>query len=289
MVMVMRGRLCLAYSGGCCLGIGGTQGSLLHALKVGVVQIRQASNGEVEVARPRSLGMSRVRWLRRRRQSLVHGSGNDLAWSGKVRGRSHAVMGHLGRIHDHLRLGVLVMLGHGGMRLHAVRIRSLMDAGGRGSRELDRRAVLLLLLLVTGSLMCGRAVCLLMLALLSRMGILTRIVHIVVPYTICARQRASETWSPPERTALDGRRSLDGENLMSWSPFGLRRRGKRLVLLRERRCGNLRGRVRRQRRLVSTSRLLAEPELYVDCDISCRGTGHMCVVESRSFPASVTG
>lgn len=169
------------------------------------------------------------------------------------------MMCHLRRVHHHLRLWVLVlvMLSHGRMlhvRVALVRIRSLMNTSSRGSRELNRRPVLLM----TGSLVCGRVICVLMLALFSRMGFLARVVHIVVPYSICARQRASETWSPPERTALDGRRSLDGENLMSWSPFGLRRGGKGLVLLRERRCGNLRGRVRRPRRLVSTSLLTVE-------------------------------
>lgn len=70
------------------------------------------------------------------------------------------------------------------------------------------------------------------LALLGRMRLLWRVVDIVVwSYTVVARQRASDTWGPPERTALAGRRALNGENWLELSPAGLRR--KRL------RCGAL--------------------------------------------------
>lgn len=50
-------------------------------------------------------------------------------------------------------------------------------------------------------------------ALLDRTRHLARVVHIVVPDSIVARQRVSNAWVPPEPTALDGRRSLDRENL----------------------------------------------------------------------------
>lgn len=55
----------------------------------------------------------------------------------------------------------------------------------------------------------GRPVCVLLLSLLARMRLLGRVVDIVVPDAIVARQRASDAWVPPERAALDGRRTLD--------------------------------------------------------------------------------
>lgn len=62
------------------------------------------------------------------------------------------------------------------------------------------------------------------LALLPRMRLLRRIVDIVIwSYTVVARQRASNTWVPPERTALAGRRTLNRNNLSESSPAGLRR------------------------------------------------------------------
>jgi hypothetical protein len=48
------------------------------------------------------------------------------------------------------------------------------------------------------------------LGLLPRMRLLWRIVDIVIgSHTVVARQRASNTWVPPERTALAGRRTLN--------------------------------------------------------------------------------
>lgn len=204
-----------------------------------MVQVRQSRDGEVKVAWAWPLGagpgMPRVRWLSRGRHGLVQRR-HYLSRSPKVR-RSHPVMAQLRRVHHHLRLRMLVVLGHGrvrlGVRVALVRICSFMKTRGRCSRVMDRASVLLM----TGALMGGRVICVLMLALLARMRLLARVVHIVVPYSISARQRASETWVPPERTALNGRRTLDGKNLIRGSPFGLRCGGKGLVLLRERRCG----------------------------------------------------
>jgi hypothetical protein len=60
------------------------------------------------------------------------------------------------------------------------------------------------------------------LGLLARMRLLRRVVDIVIwSYTVVARQRASNTWVPPERTALAGRRTLNGNNLSESSPAGL--------------------------------------------------------------------
>lgn len=62
-------------------------------------------------------------------------------------------------------------------------------------------------------LVCGRPICMLLLGLLARMRLLGRVADIVVPDAIVARQRASDAWVPPERAALDGRRTLDRKNL----------------------------------------------------------------------------
>ena len=60
-----------------------------------------------------------------------------------------------------------------------------------------------------------------MLALLARMRLLWRIIDIVVrSYSVVARQRVSDAWGPPERTALAGRRDLYGKNLLGGSPRG---------------------------------------------------------------------
>jgi hypothetical protein len=76
----------------------------------------------------------------------------------------------------------------------------IMETAGRGARVVDRAPVLMVVRRVIGVLL---------LALLARMRFLGGIVDIVVPYSIVARQRASDTWVPPERTALDGRRALN--------------------------------------------------------------------------------
>lgn len=78
--------------------------------------------------------------------------------------------------------------------------------------------------------MVMRLVGVLRLALVARMRLLGRIVDIVVrSYSIVARQRVFDTWVPPERTALDGRRTLDGKYLSNWAASGqlLLRRGLR--------------------------------------------------------------
>jgi hypothetical protein len=60
------------------------------------------------------------------------------------------------------------------------------------------------------------------LALLARMRLLRRVVDIVIwSHTVVARQRASNTWVPPERAALAGRRTLNRKNLMGLGPAGL--------------------------------------------------------------------
>jgi hypothetical protein len=73
------------------------------------------------------------------------------------------------------------------------------------------------------------------LALLPRMRLLRSVIDIVIwSYTVVARQRASDAWVPPERTALAGRRTLNRNNLSESSPPGLRRpRWRCLARIRE--------------------------------------------------------
>ncbi|KAK0738264.1 hypothetical protein B0T18DRAFT_421638 [Schizothecium vesticola] len=52
---------------------------------------------------------------------------------------------------------------------------------------------------------------------------------VVLLYTVVARQCASDTWVPPERAALAGRRALNGENWLGGSPAGLRRERERCL------------------------------------------------------------
>jgi len=100
------------------------------------------------------------------------------------------------------------------------------------------------------------------LALLGRMRLLWRVVDIVVwSYTIVARQRASDTWGPPERTALAGRRALNGKNWLELSPGGLRR--ERL------RCGAL------KTGCLLSFRSLLKPPVYSRCNVPDGGTEHM--------------
>ncbi|GAW22385.1 hypothetical protein ANO14919_119220 [Xylariales sp. No.14919] len=49
---------------------------------------------------------------------------------------------------------------------------------------------------------------------------------VVWPYSIVARQRVLETWVPPERTALNGRRTLNRKNLENGNPSRLLVRGQ---------------------------------------------------------------
>jgi hypothetical protein len=102
--------------------------------------------------------------------------------------------------------------------------RGLMQTGCRVRWVLEQLAMLLVmnmvlvLLMLVLMLMSMRLRVLVSrrlkdMALLDRTGHLARVVHIVVPDSIVARQRVSDAWVPPEPTALDGRRSLDGKNL----------------------------------------------------------------------------
>jgi len=63
------------------------------------------------------------------------------------------------------------------------------------------------------SVMVG-IICVLGLGLVGRMRLLRRVVDIVVrSHAVVVRQCASNTWVPPERTALAGRRRLNGNYL----------------------------------------------------------------------------
>ena len=177
-------------------------------------EVRHSSDRHVELAGTRSLGPRSMKLLVLSLTWCRHGLVdwcNDLPRWREVR-LPKAVMSHMGRIHHKLRRRLLVMLRHDlvwGMRVAMVGIRNSMEAGSRDSRMMDRCSVLLMRVLVSGSI-----INVLRLALLARLRVLARIIHIV-PYSIVSRQRASDTWVPPERTALDGRRKLDRKNLTS--------------------------------------------------------------------------
>lgn len=47
--------------------------------------------------------------------------------------------------------------------------------------------------------------------LLGRMRLLSRVIDVVVPYSVVARQLVSNAWDPPEQTALDGLPTLEGK------------------------------------------------------------------------------
>ncbi len=104
------------------------------------------------------------------------------------------------------------------MRLVVVLVRRLVER--RRASMMKRAAVVMRVIGV------GRRV------LLARMRVLWRVIDIIRSYSVVARQRASDTWVPPERTALAGRRALNGKNLIELSPAGLRRR-ERLLAGRE--------------------------------------------------------
>ncbi len=63
----------------------------------------------------------------------------------------------------------------------------------------------------------GRVICGVDLPLVSRGRELTRVVHIV-SVSIVVRQRGLDAWIPPERSALNGRRSVDGNNVRYGAP-----------------------------------------------------------------------
>jgi hypothetical protein len=121
-----------------------------------------------------------------------------------VRRTKMTSMAHVSRVHQHLVRMVRVVLGHGGMV--PMRPAGLLMKTACGRTGMVQRASVLMVM--------GRVVSVLRLALLARMRLLGRIIDIVVPYSVVARQRASDTWVPPERTALDGRRTLNGKNLV---------------------------------------------------------------------------
>ncbi len=99
--------------------------------------------------------------------------------------------------------------------------------------------------------------------LLARMRVLCRVIDIVVrSYSVVARQRGSDTWVPPERTALAGRRALNGKNLIDLGPAG-QRREKGLLLEDEPEDGGVCGASRRRGRRTDYSEeglLLVEQE-----------------------------
>lgn len=83
---------------------------------------------------------------------------------------------------------------------------------------------LVILALVVGK--GGRVVGLVDSSRVARRGELLRVVHMVCRGSVMVRQGAFGAWIPPERGALNGRRSLDGDNYCRGGPLGLRLSGK---------------------------------------------------------------
>jgi len=202
------------------LRVGGTHGRLLHRVHVSLLQLGHAGDRQVELVRARALDAGR-RPLRRRHgrvQRGDHGVGRRARPAKVRRARvaqvtSARVAAHLGRVHQHL-VGVM----GGGMVVRQRMVRLVLVVlvwrfvEGRGPGVVERAPVVVRIISV------GRRV------LLARMRVLWRVIDIVVrSYSVVARQRASDTWVPPERTALAGRRALNGKNLIDLSPAGLRR------------------------------------------------------------------
>lgn len=112
------------------------------------------------------------------------------------------------RVHQDLVVLRGVVLRHGVVR---VRRCLIMKTSRRG--VLQRVSLVVVLVSVVSVLRP---------ALLARMRLLGRVSDIVVRcYSVVARQCVSDAWVPPERTALDGRRTLDGKYLSDWGPSGL--------------------------------------------------------------------
>lgn len=134
------------------------------------------------------------------------------------------VAGQLCRVRKHR----VRMVGGGVVLLHAmVRLMVVVMVMGRWLVERRRRPWML-----ERDPMVVRIIGVGSLGLLSRMRLLWRVVDIVIcSHTVVARQCASNTWVPPERAALAGRRDLGGNDGLEPSPPGLR-------------CGKQRGTIR---------------------------------------------
>ncbi len=80
----------------------------------------------------------------------------------------------------------------------------------------------------------GRVICGVDLPLVSSGRELARVVHIV-SISIVVRQRGLDAWIPPERSALNGRRSVDGNNVRYGAPEtgDLGGGGRRALLYKE--------------------------------------------------------
>lgn len=53
-----------------------------------------------------------------------------------------------------------------------------------------------------------RIIWVLRLAVVASISVMTRIIHTVVSDSVVSSQRVADAWVPPERTALDGRRTV---------------------------------------------------------------------------------
>ena len=202
--------------------IGCAHRRLLDRFQVALLKVRNTGNRQVKLVRslplktPRAMG-----WGQRRIQRGHHGVRRRSRATVVLRSRMTHVArsgmpAHVARIHQHL-----VMVRRGVVRRHAM-VRGLLVMVLRLVVEPSRAAMA-----KSGSVVMGLVGVrvMVMLALLDRMRVLWRVIDIVVrSYSVVARQRVSDAWGPPERTALAGRRVLYGKNLLDGGPAGLRRK-----------------------------------------------------------------
>jgi hypothetical protein len=206
----------------CSLCIGSTHRSLLHRLKIALLEIWNAGDRQVEIFRslplqaPWAMGRGQRR-IQRGHYGVRGWPRSSIVLSSRVAHVTGSWMpAHVAWVHQHL-----VMVGRLVVRRHAM-VRRLRVMMLRLVMEPCRPAMAKRGTVVMG---CVRVWVMVMLALLARMRVLWRVIDIVVrSYTVVARQRVSDAWGPPERTALAGRRVLYGKNLSDGGPTGLRRK-----------------------------------------------------------------
>jgi hypothetical protein len=203
----------MRWRGGRRLRVSGAHGGLLHRLQATVFKVGHAGNGQIEIIGPRPLHTGRVTMRRRQRRkegrhdSMGRGTGAKVRRSRMSHVPGRRVPGQVRWVRED-GMGVV----SGGVMLR----QAVVGLMGRRLVERGRPGMLKRGPMVVGIIWVRS------LGLLARMRLLRRVVDIVIwSYTVVARQRASDTWVPPERTALAGRRTLNGNNLSESSPGGL--------------------------------------------------------------------
>jgi len=204
------------------LRIGCTHRRLLDRFQVALLKIRNAGNRQVKLVwslpfeTPCAMGWSQGRVQRCHHRVRRRSRGAVVLRPRMAHVASSGMPAHVARVHQHL-----VMVRRGVVCRHAM-VRGLLVMMLRLVVQPSRAAMA-----KSGSVVMGLVGVwvMVMLALLDRMRVLWRVIDIVVrSYSVVARQRVSDAWGPPERTALAGRRVLYGKNLLDGGPAGLRRK-----------------------------------------------------------------